>query len=589
MRNEIIFVLAAIVALGNAASIGSNVQAKATDLCDSQIYCQGELLKTVQMAEIFNDSKTFVDLSQRNDPNVTLANFDKLMERTNNNPSREEVDQFVRENFYEAELVNYTLPDWQENPPFLETIVDPNLKKWAKDLNNIWRILARKISTEVAKNPQRHSIIYVDKPFVIPGGRFKEFYYWDSYWVIEGLLLCGMNDTARGMIDNFLEMVEKYGFIPNGGRIYYLMRSHPPLLIPMVQLYLDFTKDVEYLNKIIDTLEKEFDYWLRYKMVNVQKNGKTYKMAHYVVNSEGPRPESYREDYRLGRNISDAEKRASFYNDLKAGAESGWDFSGRWFIGPEEDLNLSYINTKNIIPVDLNSFLQRNARLLAEFHKILKNGQKSIYYSNIAKQFQRNINDVLWNDELKIWLDYDAKNQQHRKSFYPTNLTPLYTLSYDIHKTVDLALSAVAYLNKVGIPLFFGGTPASLNQTGEQWDFPNAWPPLQSIMIQGLYYTRVMEAVKLSEDLARRWLDSNYMGYESTGMMFEKYDATSPGKGGGGGEYKVQEGFGWTNGIVLEFLHTFPSMKLQKDVSYDESNGVDYNNNNTHDHNNVEQ
>lgn len=579
---------ATIVALGNAASIGST-NSKVTDDCTSKIYCEGPLLQTVQLAEIFNDSKTFVDLFQKNDPQITLINFNKLMAATNNQPNRTQVNQFVLDNFStESELDNYTLPDWQENPPILKTIEDPNLQKWAKELNDIWKKLARKIKPMVLEHPERHSLIYVDKPFVVPGGRFKEFYYWDSYWVIEGLLICGMTDTARGMIDNFLSMVERFGFIPNGGRVYYLMRSHPPLLIPMVKLYLEYTQDYEYLKKIIGTLEKEFDYWVKYKMIDVDKNGKTYRMAHYVVNSPRPRPESYKEDYYLGQKFSDVDEQASFYNDLKAGAESGWDFSGRWFIGSDGQLsnNLIDINTQNIIPVDLNSFLQQNARTMVKFCRKTKNEQKISYYVHMAKKLQEGIDEVLWNNEFNVWMDYDLKNQRHRTSFYPTNLAPLYTLSYDANNVREIALGVVSYLKKTGIPTYFGGTPASLNQTGEQWDFPNAWPPLQSIMIQGLYRTQVTEAVQFSSHLARRWLESNYIGFEATGKMFEKYDATSPGKGGGGGEYNVQEGFGWTNGIVFEFLKTFPDMKMSNNVNNGEPSVVDVNNN-AYDHNDV--
>ncbi|XP_035725471.1 trehalase-like [Vespa mandarinia] len=579
MAIGILLILGIIAASGSAASIRRENN-NSPDLCISQIYCQGDLLKTVQLAEIFNDSKTFVDSYQKNDPQITLANFKKLMEETNNQPNRSQVAQFVLDNFStQDELDNYTLPDWQENPPFLKTIEDPNLQKWAKELNEIWKKLARKIKPIVAKHPDRHSLIYVDNAFVVPGGRFKEFYYWDSYWVIEGLLICGMKDTARGMINNFLSMVEKFGFIPNGGRIYYLMRSHPPLLIPMVKLYLEYTQDYEYLNDIIGTLEKEFDYWMKYKMTNVKKNGKIYNMAHYNVHSKGPRPESYKEDYKLAQKLSDVDKQRTLYNNLKAGAESGWDFSGRWFIGPDgkESNNLIDINTKNIIPVDLNSFLQRNAHILVEFHIKMNNVEKMSYYLKIAEQFQEGINEVLWNDEFKIWMDYNMKNHRHRTSFYPTNLTPLYTLSYNTSNAREVALSAISYLKKMKINSYFGGTPTSLNQTGEQWDFPNAWPPLQSIIIQGLHQTNVKEAVELSLDFALEWLESNYIGYEATGKMFEKYDATSPGKGGGGGEYNVQEGFGWTNGIVLEFIKTFYQIKLNNSVSNNNPN--DLNNN----------
>lgn len=547
-----------IGSLVNAATIGNS--GSRTDLCVSEIYCKGELLKTVQLARIFNDSKTFVDHYQLNDPAVTLANFDKLMSQTSGKPNREQVRKYVNDNFaIENELVDWKLPDWQENPAILKRIEDPNFRKWVKDLNDVWKILAKKIGPDTIAHPERHSLITVDNGFIVPGGRFQESYYWDTYWVIEGLLLTGMTNTSRGIIENFLSMVKRFGFIPNGGRLYYLMRSHPPFLIPMVERYMAHTADMKFLIDNLPTLEKEFAYFQREKSVDVVKNGKTYRMARYVIDSEGPRPESYREDYELAQKLSSGADHRRFYEDLKAGAESGWDFSSRWFISESGGIgNLSQIETRNVIPVELNALLQRNARLLATFNDKVGNSARAKYFMDIAKEYQRAIDNVLWNEEEGIWLDYDIKNARPRNYFFPTNLSPLYTMSFDTAKSQILGNRAVAYLKRNKIGDFMGGTPASLSRTSEQWDFPNAWAPLQSFIVQGLRNTGVEPAMSLAKELATRWLRANYIGFTETGAMFEKYDAEIPGKYGGGGEYRVQIGFGFTNGAVMEFLDTYP-------------------------------
>ncbi|KMQ92015.1 trehalase-like isoform x2 protein, partial [Lasius niger] len=311
-----------------------------------------------------------------------------------------------------------------------------------------------------------------------------------------------------------------------------------------VAKYYDYTKDREFLKQNIAILETEFEYWQNEKTVNVMKNGKTYRMARYVTNSNGPRPESYKEDYRLAQQLPEQE-RGQLYNDLKAAAESGWDFSYRWCIRTDRNGNLSLINasTSDIIPVDLNAILQRNARLLARFHGILGNPelryvlfyryfhplpsfpfsfQKVWRYAKIAVDNQAAIDNVLWNEDEGIWLDYDTGNKRSRNSFYPSNLSPLYTMSYNRNKSTDYALKAISYLKRNQVDLYFGGTPASVNYTGEQWDFPNAWPPLQSFLVQGLYRTGVKEAMNLAETLASRWLRSNYIGYDEYGKMFEK-------------------------------------------------------------------
>lgn len=287
------------------------------------------------MKKIYEDSKTFVDMKMIYSPNETLDRFDVFMKDHDNVPNRHQVRKFINENFEHEgqEFEEWHPRDWIENPSFLENIRDPLFRKWGSDVNAIWKELGRKMKKEVEYNPQQYSIIWVPHPVIVPGGRFREFYYWDSYWIIQGLLLSEMHHTARGMLDNFLYIVDTHGHIPNGGRIYYLERSQPPLLIPMIKLYVDAMNDYKFVADNIETMENEFSYWMTNHTRIVPYNGKNYTLAVYGDKSHGPRPESYSEDVEMAANVfKEDHQRQTFYSELKAAAESGWDFSSRWFI-----------------------------------------------------------------------------------------------------------------------------------------------------------------------------------------------------------------------------------------------------------------
>lgn len=112
-------------------------------------------------------------------------------------------------------------------------------------------------------------------------------------FTFRGLLLSEMNSTVKGMLENFLEMVDLLGYVPNGGRVYF-RRSQPPFLIPMMKLYLDHTNDLDFIRRSLPLLEKEFDFWIQNRNVTVRHNGKNYPVIRYNVEYTGPRPESYR-------------------------------------------------------------------------------------------------------------------------------------------------------------------------------------------------------------------------------------------------------------------------------------------------------
>lgn len=220
-------------------------------------------------------------------------------------------------------------------------------------------------------------------PVIVPGGRFREFYYWDSYWIIRGLLFSEMYQTAKGMLENFLSIINRFGFIPNGGRIYYSERSQPPLLAAMIKTYVDKTNDEEFMKEATPVLERELYFFLNNHMVEV----KGHALAVYGDKSTGPRPESYLEDIITTEHLESEQEKEDMWSELKAGAESGMDFSSRWFIknGTNEG-ELKDMKVRSIVPVELNALLYWNAQILSEFHLRSGNPKKSAEFEAIAQQ-----------------------------------------------------------------------------------------------------------------------------------------------------------------------------------------------------------
>ncbi|KAJ8727901.1 hypothetical protein PYW08_016286 [Mythimna loreyi] len=551
--------LLAVAALASAADL--------LPTCDRPVYCDSALLHQVQMARIYEDSKTFVDLQMKYNESKTLNDFEVLMNDTNQSPSRAQLQQFVDDYFSsDGELEDWTPSDLSDNPAFLETIKDKEFRAFGKGINDIWPLLARKIKAAVLEKPEQHSLVPLTHGFIIPGGRFKEIYYWDSFWIIEGLLISGMNETAKGMIENLIELLIKFGHIPNGSRWYYQERSQPPLLTAMVAVYYKYTQDISFVRDNIGHLENEMEFWLNERSVNVEKDGKNHTLFRFFAPSDGPRPESYYEDYSNTIGFSE-EDRNNFYIDIKSAAESGWDFSTRWFITPDGSNNgsLTDIHTRYIIPVDLNAIIAGALQQIAVFNALLLNLQKSYEYAALASDLRNSIEAVLWNKEDSMWYDYNIRDNSHRKYFYSSNVAPLWQNAVSSSFLQANGAKVMTQLEQSGGLDFPGGVPTSLIRSGEQWDFPNVWPPEVSIVVNALENIGTAEAKALAVEVAQTFVRSCHWGFQEYKQMFEKYDAENPGKYGGGGEYNVQFGFGWSNGAVLEFLHKYGSVLTASD------------------------
>ncbi|XP_078102030.1 trehalase isoform X2 [Sander vitreus] len=496
----------------------------------------------------------------REAPDVVLSAFRNLSNASPNStvpPSK--LQEFLSTYFEKpgTEFEPWTPPDWHDEPKFLGGIADGELRNWAGKIHNLWKSLGRKMVSGVKDHPELYSQIYSPHPVVVPGGggRFRELYYWDSYWVINGLLLSEMTDTAHGMIQNFLYLVNRYGFIPNGGRIYYERRSQPPFLTLMVESYYQATKDKEFLRAALPVLEQEYQFWMQNRSVAVEVNGAEHVLNRYHVQVGMPRPESYTDDLELAEGLTD-DRKEQLWMDLKAGAESGWDFTSRWYTDADGHNNgtLRETSTSQILPADLNALLCLNEKTLASFHRILGDSDSAALYEQTAARRLEAIESVLWDAERGAWFDYNLVTHSKHFEFYPSNLAPVWAQCYS---RPEMAEKAVQYLKGSGALQFPNGVPTSLREPGQQWDYPNAWPPLQHMLIRGLSKLPSEDAKQLAFDLAQRWIKTNWLAYMKYEAMFEKYDVNGDGKPGAGGEYQVQLGFGWTNGVALQLLDQY--------------------------------
>ena len=189
----------------------------------SPIFGQHDILHVVQTSKVFKDSKCFVDLKLKREPEFVQAAFSKMAP----NFSARNLRKFLKENFdlaIDSEFDEWDPPDWMDNIDdlLLKTIHQPALRSLVREIHLLWKVLSKATSSDIREKPSLSTSIPLPHGFIIPGGRFKETYYWDTYWIIRGLLKSKMEATAKGIIENFLHLIDCYGYVPNGTRTYYL-------------------------------------------------------------------------------------------------------------------------------------------------------------------------------------------------------------------------------------------------------------------------------------------------------------------------------------------------------------------------------
>lgn len=510
----------------------------------AEIYCHGEIL---QNSWQFGLQKTCPGDKLKVPAKEVIQKFKKLSYPM----SFAKFQEFCEESFQQVnylEVVNLT--DWDIAPKFLEGIWDGKHRKLATELNERWKRLARQFTPDVINHPDMYPLLPVHNPFIVPGGRFDVYFYWDTYWIIKGLLVSEMFETTKGIIDNFSNLVTTLGFIPNSGNIQLTRRSQPPLFPHMVWEYTKATGT--YDKKWLDSMDMEIKFWEKNRTVEVE----SHTLFTYRTLSNCPRPENFRGDYHIGMNTTNP---SSVWRGISSACESGWDFSSRWMQG-NTTADLSSIHTDQIVPVDLNVIIANNYRFMGMYADHFGRFDKSSEYRKKYEELSDAIQMVLWDDTLGAWFDFDLLTKKRNTNFYPSNIYPLMIPGFEKH-----ADRVESYMKNSGALKFSGGIPSSLpsESLNQQWDFPNVWAPNQHFVIQSFLATNNsflrQEALKQAETFIETVYNGMYNPIKGlSGGIWEKYDARSTdGAPGAGGEYIVQEGFGWTNGAVLDLIWTF--------------------------------
>jgi alpha,alpha-trehalase len=495
----------------------STLLVAATPLSPAQRF--GELFRAVQMQRVFPDSKTFADGQPRRSDAAIMKAYRQCACK----------DRAALEAFVQA---NFTLPITPTVPP-------PSAKlSLTAHIDALWPQLTRTLPSVAPGS----SALPLPKRFVVPGGRFREMYYWDSWFTMLGLQASGRQDLVEDMIVDFGSLLDRYGRIPNGTRTYYLSRSQPPFFY----LIAGMSMRADTLAQRTRWLRAEHDFWMRGAdgLRAGEANARVVRLRdgsllnRYWDDRDDPRDESYREDALLAQANPGRDAKV-LYRDLRAGAESGWDFSSRWLA---DGKTLATVRTTRVVPVDLNSLLYGLERSIATNCRTLKDDPCASRYTAAADARAVAINRHLWN-AAGYYADYDLDADTVAGGRTAAMAFPLFV---GIATPDRAQATAKALAPLIGE----GGLRTTLVDTGQQWDDPNGWAPLQWVAITGL--ERYGETA-LARRIAAHWLASVTREYDASGKLLEKYNVVQR-LPGGGGEYPLQDGFGWTNGVTRALI-----------------------------------
>ncbi|MEM9833413.1 MAG: alpha,alpha-trehalase TreA [Bacteroidota bacterium] len=484
----------------------------------------GELFQAVQLEPVFEDSKTFPDCI----PKASVEEINRAYTQQKNQPN------FQLSNFVEQ---YFELP---VNPA--SGFQSDTSNSITEHIQKLWPVLTREPNSK-----SRGSLINLPEPYVVPGGRFREIYYWDSYFTMLGLAIDQRVDLIENMVDNFAYLIDEVGFIPNGNRAYYTSRSQPPFFSLMVRLLAD-TQGDNILVRYLPQLQKEYDFWMD-GAENLTEADSAHRrvvlldksvLNRYWDDRPVPRPEAYKEDVAVAASVDMPEE--IVYQNIRAACESGWDFSSRWF---RDSQNLNTIRTTELIPVDLNSLMYHLETTLSEAYARNQQPGQQKKFEKMAKERHRAIRKYCWNSTERFYFDYDFVKGEPSDQY---TLAAAYPLFFKIARIREARNVAQTLEQEFLLP---GGVQTTLKATGQQWDAPNGWAPLQWITVRGL---NNYGYINLADDISQRWIDNNRRVYQNTGKLVEKYNVRDVTLKAGGGEYPVQDGFGWSNGVLLKLM-----------------------------------
>ncbi|MCB0663470.1 MAG: trehalase, partial [Saprospiraceae bacterium] len=418
----------------------------------------GELFNDVQLQAIFPDSKTFTDCTPKSDAKNILVSYDAAKK----NP--------------DFDLLAFVMEHFEMPATPTGNFTADNTRPVEEHIELLWDVLKR----EKDKDIPGSSLLPLPYPYIVPGGRFNEIYYWDSFFTMQGLKVSGRVDMIESMVKNFAWLIDTVGFIPNGNRTYFLGRSQPPFFAQMVDLLAEL-KGKDIYKEYLPALEKEYAFWMDRKKEGPAAQRRTFLtdsgalVNRYWDDQPVPRQESYKED------VEDAQKykgdKEDFYRNIRAACESGWDFSARWLSDP---MKLHTIQTTKLIPVDLNCLLYGLEVTLQHAYNHLGMKEKGTGMYNKSKERAAAIFAYCWNEKEGFYFDYHIEKKETTPIKSLAGIFPLYFKL----ATAKQAERCATYLKEHFLKA--GGLVTTPIHSGQQWDAPNGWAPLQYMAYKGL-------------------------------------------------------------------------------------------------------
>ena len=495
----------------------------------------GDLYRAVEMAQIFPDQKTFADAIPTAPPATILAEY----EAQKGQPGFS-LRSFVTAHFQEPVLKTVS---YDRRPG--ETV--------SQYIEDLWKVLLRQPDEIEAYS----SLLPLPAPYIVPGGRFSEIYYWDTYFTMLGLEQDGKTKIADDMVRNIASLIGRYGHMPNGNRSYYLSRSQPPFFSCMVDLIARRDGTAVYAT-YLPAMRAEYDFWMRgadslkpgQAHANVVRLADGTLLNRFWDDQDTPRDESYLEDVETAKLAH--RPAPQIFRDLRAGAESGWDYSSRWLA---DGHTLATIDTTAILPVDLNSEMFHLENALAYAYRLGGDTAEAKRFAQRAATRAAAIRRLMWDARAGDFTDYNWQSRQQTHVVSAATVVPLF-----FHVATSAEAQAVASAVQAHL-LEPGGIRTTETDTGQQWDAPNGWAPLQWMAVEG--FARYGDGA-LAKTIAARWEARVDSGFARDGVLVEKYNVETPPGGaatGHGGEYTLQIGFGWTNGVQAAMTAAYPESK----------------------------
>jgi len=421
------------------------------------------------------------------------------------------------------------------------------------------------------------SLIGLPNPYLVPaheGGHdydFDELYYWDSYFMVQGMLDQDHKDLVVGILENLLDLQKRFKIIPNASRTYLTGRSQPPLLTSFIfDVYEAFnTPDLRKTSSPPDrinspangfsSLDVSTDTSSSDKTVFARINSpqgrgisrkssvdkKWLKNAIEIAQQEyetvwmGTAKPNWRNVYKgLSRYFD-----VNILNDL-AETESGWDMTPRF-----EHKAL------NFLPVDLNALLFKYETDFARAERIFGDDIKAKQWENVARRRKKTMNELMWSNVHDFYFDYNYVKEKRGSVKSLAGYYPMWAGMVDDRQAWQMVKNLRHYDQPGGLST----TDQQLSelmpgQIPTQWAYPNGWAPLHFMVVKALQrygYTHDAQRIAL------KWLKTNLDWFNKNGLFLEKYNVVQPDRPPVKGVYPSPIGFGWTNAVFERFCQEF--------------------------------